>query len=296
MGRLIDSIPCYHIYGEKSDLASFEYVDCAPLFFISNKYNWSIDPHYHDRTFQLFLIQKGGGACSLDAQVIEVKPHSIIIIPPTVVHGFTWVKNSVGWVLTIEHSLVEQSIQFAEDMSEAFSEPSVLHCRTKHRELEELEKALQKVNIEMHEQAFGFKLAVRAALAQSLTIAARLWREKGRPDESIDHQYRLYFREFHRIVRHSYLEKKSIDDYASEMKISRMHLNRVCRAVGGRSALNVIHDYIILEAKRALKYTSKTASEIGAVLNFDVPAYFSRFFKRHVGMSPKEFRARVSQP
>jgi AraC family transcriptional activator of pobA len=51
----------------------------------------------------------------------------------------------------------------------------------------------------------------------------------------------------------------------------------------------------MLEARRELIYTSMTIKEISELLGFTDPAYFTRFFKRQMGMSPKDFRLQSSQ-
>jgi AraC family transcriptional activator of pobA len=48
----------------------------------------------------------------------------------------------------------------------------------------------------------------------------------------------------------------------------------------------------MLEAKRQLHYTSNPISEIAFALGFDDPAYFTRFFTRQAGCSPRAFRSR----
>jgi len=54
-----------------------------------------------------------------------------------------------------------------------------------------------------------------------------------------------------------------------------------------------VHERMLLEAKRNLVYTSMTISVVSYTTGFSDPAYFTRFFKRQTGMSPKEFRKRV---
>jgi len=53
---------------------------------------------------------------------------------------------------------------------------------------------------------------------------------------------------------------------------------------------------IVLEAKRQLRFTSGSVSEIAYALGFDDPAYFTRFFSRRAGLSPRAFRALTPRP
>ena len=69
------------------------------------------------------------------------------------------------------------------------------------------------------------------------------------------------------------------------------HLSRSCRAVAGQSALDLLHERMLLEARRLLAYTDASVAEVAGDLGFDDPSYFSRFFARRAGRSPQDWRA-----
>lgn len=77
---------------------------------------------------------------------------------------------------------------------------------------------------------------------------------------------------------------------ASELGITGTYLNLLCQRLTGCSALQVLHARIMLEARRLLIYTPLTIGQVADDLGFEDPAYFTRFFKRHAGVSPKAFR------
>jgi AraC-like DNA-binding protein len=54
--------------------------------------------------------------------------------------------------------------------------------------------------------------------------------------------------------------------------------------------LLIIQNRVILEAKRLLYYTDKSAKEIAFELGFEDAAYFSNFFKKHTSLSPSLFK------
>jgi AraC family transcriptional regulator, transcriptional activator of pobA len=63
----------------------------------------------------------------------------------------------------------------------------------------------------------------------------------------------------------------------------------------GCQAGEMIRQRLLLEAQRLLAYTEMAVSEIAYAINFQDPAYFSRFFRRLTGQSPGEFRESLSQ-
>jgi AraC family transcriptional activator of pobA len=97
------------------------------------------------------------------------------------------------------------------------------------------------------------------------------------------------------LVDVNFSKHTTLDHYAAQLDISAAHLNAICRQMSDRSALQLIHERLMLEARRELIYTSMTIKEISELLGFTDPAYFTRFFKRQMGMSPKDFRLQSSQ-
>jgi AraC family transcriptional regulator, transcriptional activator of pobA len=83
---------------------------------------------------------------------------------------------------------------------------------------------------------------------------------------------------------------QSVSGYAKLLKISSDRLGKAVQERSGRPAGEIIRQRLLLEAERLLAHTEMTVSEIAYGLNFQDPAYFSRFFRRLTGQSPGEFR------
>ncbi len=78
--------------------------------------------------------------------------------------------------------------------------------------------------------------------------------------------------------------------YARKMNLSPKRLNEITRKMLGKTITQLIHDRILLEAKRELIFSGRSIKEISYELGFEDPAYFSRFFKKQSGFSPTHFR------
>ena len=81
-------------------------------------------------------------------------------------------------------------------------------------------------------------------------------------------------------------------EYAAALHVSESRLRSACLALTGQSPIQLIHARILLEAKRRLHYTDGPVQEIAYALGFEDPAYFTRFFSRRAGLSPRAFRQR----
>lgn len=78
--------------------------------------------------------------------------------------------------------------------------------------------------------------------------------------------------------------------YASELSITTTYLSRIVRAVSGRTVMDYIDQFLVLEATFLLKTTSQSISQIADHLHFYDIASFSKFFSRMTGVSPKKYR------
>ncbi len=78
--------------------------------------------------------------------------------------------------------------------------------------------------------------------------------------------------------------------YAEQLFLTPKHLSRVIKEVSGRSAGEWIDEQVILEAKARLKNLSLTVQEISDQLGFPNQSFFGKYFKRHVGLSPSDYR------
>ena len=81
-----------------------------------------------------------------------------------------------------------------------------------------------------------------------------------------------------------------IDEIADELALSPRYLSDSLKAETGKSALDHIHLYLLDEAKNLLLEPNITVSEAAYKLGFEYPHYFSRLFKKKVGMNPTEYQ------
>jgi len=99
-------------------------------------------------------------------------------------------------------------------------------------------------------------------------------------------------------VMTSYFEKGLMEDkglptvnfMASELNLSPRYLSDLLKQETGKTAIELIHLFLVSEAKNLLTGTDHSVSQIAYKLGFENPPYFSRLFKKETGMSPNEFK------
>jgi AraC family transcriptional activator of pobA len=132
-------------------------------------------------------------------------------------------------------------------------------------------------------------------LARSvLLLLARTHAEQSAASRTGHGEFRL-FAAFRALVEQHYKEGVPVARYADLLRVTPVRLNRLCLKLADKSAFDIIQDRLMLEACRKLTYAPSSVASIAYELGFQDPAYFSRAFKRHTGLTPKAFRERRAQ-
>lgn len=90
-------------------------------------------------------------------------------------------------------------------------------------------------------------------------------------------------------------EHRGLPFYARALGVTPDHLSRNCRNATRQSALQLLHERLMLEARRLLAYTPMSVLEVSAALGYQDPTYFSKFFTRAAGYSPSQYRKLTAQ-
>lgn len=92
------------------------------------------------------------------------------------------------------------------------------------------------------------------------------------------------------LVQLHFKKERFLDFYANQLEVSAKHLSRTLKNATGFTAVEWIDRYVILEAKVLLKSTTMSVQQISDELNFASQSFFGKYFKKHTGHSPKDFR------
>ncbi len=112
-----------------------------------------------------------------------------------------------------------------------------------------------------------------------------------RPGSNKKSKHELLVEKFMSDIQTHYKEQRGIEFYADKLCLTPKYLSKVVKETSGLSAGEWIDNYVMLEAKALLKSTNMTIQQISDKLNFASQSFFGKYFKRHVGMSPKEYRS-----
>jgi len=276
------AIRVYNLFGESGDLP--DVVHCETIAARSVLHDWTLAVHRHARLHQVLLIERGGGETTLDGRVVPLRPMQIVNVPVGHVHGFRFVPDTQGWVLTMAAEILDEALLASEGLRGTLSRSAVV------RGTPQIRTTMKQIFAEHAARDFGRAHVLRALSAAMIGLVARALTGESSGNGTAESGL---FRRFEALLEQHHLQRWSVADYASALSITPTHLNRITRTATGDTASHLILNRLIREARRNLVYTNLPVSTIAYTLGFEDPAYFSRVYAAATGLSPRAFRAQL---
>jgi len=285
------NIKNYVVYGSEDYVLPSYFVNIESIEKTALSFNGHIKPHVHSNLLQVILFEKGRGRFISDQINEAIDGPCVITIPESTLHEIQFDMNASfsGKVLTINTSLLEELL--------ADLPKSLLRLTQGINFLDQLKNypacdtLTNQINARLPENGPRARVAINAYLSLFFLQLLEHDSLNKSANKFMNKQSYIYFRAFEQEVKATQSIAKSVAEYADSLKITPTHLNRICKSNVGITASQVIQNYIVLGIKRNLVYTSHTISEISHIFDFNDLGYFCRFFKKHTGKTPKNFRA-----
>lgn len=97
---------------------------------------------------------------------------------------------------------------------------------------------------------------------------------------------------FTNLVQKQFRYQRNVQLYANTLCITPKYLTETVKEITGKTAGEIIDDFVLQEAKLLLDNPTLSIAEIANDLHFSDQSFFGKFFKRHTGFSPKEYRTK----
>ncbi|GAA3570990.1 helix-turn-helix domain-containing protein [Snuella lapsa] len=133
---------------------------------------------------------------------------------------------------------------------------------------------------------------LRMLMARFIIINTRLLKSKEGLVETLSNTKVELLRAFNMLLETHFRREHSVSFYADKLFKSPKTLSNNFAKLN-TTPLLLIHERIVLEAKRLLIYTDKTAKEIAYDIGFDDASHLSRLFKKHTKLTPSEFKKQL---
>lgn len=283
---MAEPVPLFQLYGDDAGVNELDAIHVERIAVRSGLYNWEIRPHRHSELCQVMWVTEGGGVLQVDGREEPFAAPRLMVLPAGVVHGFGWRPRSDGHVLMIAGALLAH-LAPPEEQTLA---RRVLSVTPPQALCGALEAAFGTLQAEFARPGAGRRAGLHGGVLTILSLISRSAAQADREARPVSAEADLVAR-FRSLVEAGHREHLSLSEYGERLGVTLARLTRACRAAAGRTPLEIVHDRVMLEAKRSLAYTSLSIAETAYALGFTDPAYFSRFFQKREGMSPQVFRA-----
>ncbi|WP_394363657.1 helix-turn-helix domain-containing protein, partial [Flavobacterium hydatis] len=132
---------------------------------------------------------------------------------------------------------------------------------------------------------------VRSYLQLILALCSKIKSEDNLVHEEKNIHHPLI--QFKDLLENNFRKERQPSFYATQMGISPNNFSKLCKQYFLKTPSTLIQERVILEAKKLIHLSYKSMKQIAAELNFDDENYFSRYFKKHTGITPTAFRENV---
>ncbi|MCB4919999.1 helix-turn-helix domain-containing protein [Brucella intermedia] len=288
-------VPTYELYGEDNEQRPDFWLHCETLFSRSSLHNFEISLHRHVSFFQLLYIESGSGQVNFDGAIRPFQTPCAILLPPGFNHGFAFSKDIVGHIVTI----LSPHMPFvgggaAGVMAEWLTQPQLISMKDAGEDnLGLLSSLLSQVQDEFHARK-PYKNSLLESLVQVAFIYILRHAYSSSPAKRQENRVYMPARleRLLELVDRYYRDHKPVSFYAKLLGVSPTHLNRTVKQLTGGTTQDLVANKLMDTAKRDLIAMPSSVQHIAYSLGFSDPAYFSRFFLKMTGETPRAFRLR----
>ncbi|GHA61989.1 helix-turn-helix domain-containing protein [Pontibacter akesuensis] len=290
-----EPLPIYQIQDFKALAQKEQYFYVSSLADHLQEHQFTREPHRHNFYIMLFVTQ-GSGTHTIDFTVYDVKPDTVFFMTPGQVHSWELSADADGCVIFFTQEFYAN--EYPHRMLFDFPYFNALRNKPILTLSQEDKTALMPV-LHMLEQEFReAKLMRDVMLSRYLDVLlislTRVFHLQEAASE-VPGKDRMLLQNLERLIDLHYKEHAPVSFYADCLHVTAKHLNEVCKASLGRTTNELIQYRTLLEAKRLLVHVDLTSSQIASALGYFDNTYFFRFFKKHTGQTPEQFRAANKQ-
>jgi AraC family transcriptional activator of pobA len=287
------ALPLFHLYGDPPDDQAFDFIHVETIASRSSIHDWPIRAHRHRNLFQILLIEQGGGEMTFEAARLPFAAPAAILVPAAVAHGFRFQPNVTrGWVLSFTE---DAAGLLADRAGEALSRLRALAVQPIVPIAEDAERSrLSALCAELFEESSlareGHRLAMRGLLALIAIGVARLAASRARTGSVTLQPADATVARLRALVDEFFRKERQLGFYAEQLGMTIDRLNDHVKRATGVTAGHLVRQRVLSEAKRQLVFTAQPIQDIADELAFSDPSHFARFFRKHTGTTPHEFR------
>ena len=241
---------------------------------------------HRDDHYIFFVLEKGLGSIMIEFQEVEIPAPALYYILPAQIHHRMRNEAAEGWFIALDTAFIPRKCR------DVFEGQLLLQApfRCTQEQLKQFRDLLCLLREKWEEAAKPFQAPVIQGLVQAfIGLAAGCYYDL-RGDEVKQSSMATLASEFKKLLVAHLRTIKRPAAYAAELNVSESYLNEALRKTTGFPVSYWIQQEVALEAKRLLYYSELNVKQIAHNLGYADHSYFSRFFRKAVGVSALAFR------
>lgn len=250
-------------------------------------------PHRH-HVFQILWFTKAAGDHVVDFVTYELGDNTLFLLRPGQVHQLPK-SGFYGFSITFTEQFYwenKHERQTLYDFTTLFDDSQeYAPVRIGDEAAVSMQKIISLMQAELRHEGSNSSV-IKHYLNAFLLLSER--EKKQNPVNSPDaHNHDARIIQLRRLVEKNFRQEHQAAFYAAHFSLTAKRLNEIAKEAINKTVTDMVHDRLVLEAKRQLAFSNRNVKEICYEIGFEDPAYFSRFFRHHTGISPHEFRETV---
>lgn len=247
-------------------------------------------------TLGALFCSKGSISISSDLEHHVINPRSMFVCPPGSIVQIESEQDAAVHFIFCEEEFVNRVHLDQKQLLHLFMEVRTTPClQLDDSEWSSINHTLEEIFTEGRsgrEDLFSAEIMYSLFRALAYRISRVIDdRMKTRKETPSLPRHTAYFNAFIEELSHNYMQERSVGFYADRLHLTPKYLTTLLRTTTGRTATQWIDDYVVLEAKNLLKYSSMNIQEVAYYLHFPNQSFFGKYFKQHTGMTPSAYRA-----
>lgn len=244
----------------------------------------------------LIICQRGHIKVNCNLQDFVISADSIFICPPGTIVQCLDIEEGVVSIMIASTRLFDQLNPRLIKLIPQFmnmSEHNHFHISHNNcQQLVHLIQAAKEIVVGEKESIFYEEICDAALMTLQYKWLSILSQYQSSHHEDVQRLTRkeALFKDFISQVSLDFMRERSLKYYADKMCISPKYLGVIVKEVSGQNANAIIDHCVIAEAKNLLKYSEMSIQQVSQHLNFSNQSFFGKYFKKHTGLSPMEFR------
>lgn len=237
------------------------------------------------------LCLQGDLEASIDLTRYKVRPGSFITIQPGTILQIYRVEGDLEiYFMGFSSNFISQSNlnKMAVDMHYAAKDTPIIELKEKPVELLEDYFSLLLKTYNTCKPALN-KHILNHLLSGVFMGVSAMYKDKVESKTNLSKAEQIS-KNFNHLVMQNYTTQRSVAWYAKKLGITPAHLSTIVKQTTDKTCVEIITSMVIMDAKAQLKSTDLSIHDIAYSLNFTNMSFFGKYFKRHVGMGPLEYR------